>query len=789
MSEQHMNYEPEVIVKKKGGLLGKLIALLLGIIIGIIAGIGGLAGGIFYAYKKMKLNQAFNLVTNYLDPNFDYTQYINGKYGEQTVAYLVGDAKLAIDKIANGTGTLNTLNEISPYVETLIKGDPAVPESGLVYLLSTYGVTVDGDEMMKRFISKPATETELYPDKYLTDYITDAVYSMNAGDLIYSLAGTPVDGIMRAICYGVEGVDYTVNNSLSGNPIVPKEGGQAPLTINDFMQNKLDGRIDALPLDSLLDINLNDSIMTSLAYGADHRYTIVTTAKGKKVEMDQLYYILETTEDGTETLLDDMHAEFTYTKFEAQSYNDTNGYILQFTDDEGVTQTQYLVKDPNEPAHLLAHTLEEGTTPTLTPIKFKKTTVGSLDNANDLINCIYLKDAMNITGNSEKFLISLAYGVEDIDYEIKGEGENKWVEPIAPSEPRTIRDLREKGGDLINEIYLSDIVEASPDDKLVMYMLYGKEGLHYEIGTDGKPDMLQEQVAVYNNKVYNEYGDVELKATVDLTSDPIKMTMTETGKEFILQAKGTEKTTLHKDLFEDGTGKVEAQTYLVFTQTSDGLKEVEFDHTHLGDLKGKDPALFSKMKNRLTISDVLGADSGLESNKILKHLQDETIADLPDAVANLTVGQVFENDIYKTTEVTEGDGENAVKKTYFIDKNDNLLEYNDAYGKYYIKGTQTESERVLKGSWKYLLTETADNGTKTLRLDYKIAGESKDGKADGMSAMMDNMTKNIQDASLLTLVDDEIILLDSAVEEKLRKEENQLVASMTISELINTVLQ
>ena len=36
MSDQHMNYEPEVIVKKKGGLLGKLIALLLGIIIGII---------------------------------------------------------------------------------------------------------------------------------------------------------------------------------------------------------------------------------------------------------------------------------------------------------------------------------------------------------------------------------------------------------------------------------------------------------------------------------------------------------------------------------------------------------------------------------------------------------------------------------------------------------------------------------------------------------------------------------------------------------------------------------
>ncbi len=758
MSDKNLHYEPEVIVKKKGGFLGKLIALLLGIIIGIIAGIGGLAGGIYYIVTKMKINKAFELVNGYLPTQIAYTQYINGSYGEKTVYELVGDTKTAIDEVVAGTGTLNTLNAISPYVETLIKGDPAVPESGLVYLLSTYGVEVDGDEMMKRFISKPANITDSYPDKYLTDYITDKVYSMNAGDLIYSLSGNPVDGIMRAICYGVEDVDYTVNNSLTGNPIVPKEGGQAPLTINDFMENKLDGRIDALPLDSLLDIDLNDSIMTSLAYGADHRYTVVTNTAGKKeVDMGQLYYILETAEDDTKTLLDDMHAEFAYTSLTYGSYGGVNGYKLVFTDGDGAVQTQYLTADPKTPTHLLAHTLEAGTTPTLTPIEFEKTTVGSLDNANDLINCIYLKDAMNITASSEKFLISLAYGVEDIDYEIKGEGENKWVEPIAPSEPRTIRDLREKGGDLINEIYLSDIVEASNDDKLIMYMLYGKEGLHYDIGDDGKPDMRQEQVAVWNDKVYNEYGDMELKATVALTDDPITMTMTmtETGKKFILKAKDAETTTLQKELFEGATEDIEAQTYLVFTQTPDGLKEVEFDHTHLGDLKGKDPALFSKMKDRLTISDVLGADSGLESNKILKHLQDETIADLPDAVANLTVGQVFEDDIYKT----DGDGN-------FI--------------------TDGDGNRVLKGSWKYLLTETAEDGTKTLRLDYKIAGETKDGKADGMSAMMDNMTKNIQETDLITLVNDEIITLSD--EQKQELESKPDLASKTISGLIEFAL-
>ena len=783
MSKRNKDYEPEVIVQKKGGLLGKLIALILGIIIGIIAGIGGLAGGIFYAYKKMKINQAVGLVNKFLDPDFDYTQYINGKYGEQTVEILVGDAKLAIDKIANGTGTLDTLKELSPYVETLIKGDPAVPESGLVYLLSTYGVEVDGDKMMKLFISKPVNETELKPDKYLTDYITNAVYSMEVGDLIYSLSGNPVDGIMRTLCYGVENIDYTVNNSLSGNPVEPKAGGQAPLTINDFMENKLDGRIDALPLDALLEIDLTDSIMCSLAYGAEHRYTVITTPTGKKVDMDQLYYVLETAEDGTQTLFDDMHVQFNYTEFKAQSYNDTNGYTLQFTDGEGVTQTQYLVADTAHPTHLLAYRVETGTPVQITPIEFEKTTVGSLDNANDLINCIYLKDAMNITGTSEKFLISLAYGVEDIDYEIIGEGDNRTVQPIGDAEPRTIRDLREKGGDLINEIYLSDIVESSPDDKLVMYMLYGKEGLHYDIGSDNKPHMRQKQVAVYNNKVYNEYGDVELKATVDLSGETKTMTMTETGKQFVLTAKDTEPLTLHKDLFENQTEEIKAQIYLVWTENSDGNLKVEFDHTHLGDLKGKDPALFSKMKNRLTISDVLGKDSGLENNKILKHLQNETIANLPDAVASLTIGQVFENEIYKTTDVTVGEGENAVTTTYFIDKDGNILVPDSTGEKYYIQGTETESQRVLKGSWKYLLTDENEQ----VRLDYKIAGETVDGEADGMSAMMDNMTRNIQKTDLITLVNDEIITLSD--EQKLKLEAKPDLASKTISELITFALE
>ncbi len=780
MSNRNFYYEPEVIVQKKGGLLGKIIALLLGIIIGIIAGIGGVAGGIYYVVCKMKIDKTFELVNSLTGTNIDYTKFINGEYGEKTVLNLVGDTASAIDKISSGTGTLNTLNEISPYVETLIKGNGEDDQSGLVYILSSYGIKVDGDEMMTKIISKPADVTESFPDKYLVDYVTDAAFSVAVGDLIYSLSGNPVEGIMRSLCYGVEDVDYTVDTTLEGNPIKPKEGGQSPLTINDFMENKLDGRIDALPLDSLLEIDLNDSIMCSLAYGSNHRYDIVDG----KAEMKQLYYVLEQNEDGTTTLCNDMHDPFTSTVFQPFTSETFNGYLLQFENKDGEEVTQYLTPSAQNPAFLLAYSAPLAST----PIYFEKTTVGSMDNANDLVNCITLKDAMNITADSEAFLISLAYGVEDVDYKIVTDENGKTIELLNDAEPRTIGDLRQKSGDLINEIYLSDVASVSLDDPdtLVMYMLYGKEDLHWQI-RNGKVEMLQEQVAVYDGVVYGEYGDVVIGASLHLAGEQKIMTMRESGKQFVLTFKEEKAIKLRGDAVpKNATEDIYADSYFVWTLEGEAVK---FDHAHLGDLKGEHPALFSNMTQRLTMSDVLG-DDGLSDNKILKHLKDEKIADMPNAVANLTVGQVFEDDIYKTRTIVEGEGENAITVTYFVDENDRLLVYDEVEDAYFTKDTHQPSQRVLKGSWKYLLTEktTDENGvvTETVRLDYKITGKSTSEGADGMSAMMDNMTNNIQTATLMTLVQDDIISLDDAQREKL--ENNDLIKNMTISQLIDYAL-
>ena len=101
--------------------------------------------------------------------------------------------------------------------------------------------------------------------------------------------------------------------------------------------------------------------------------------------------------------------------------------------------------------------------------------------------------------------------------------------------------------------------------------------------------------------------------------------------------------------------------------------------------------------NTLTIGEVLGAE--VESNFYLKHLQTSTLGSLSTDIQNLTVVQLFADSVYD------------------------------------------ESHNV-KGTWKYLLTDPT--GT--------IAPEEY--KVTDMSALMNNMTANIQTATLRELKND-----------------------------------
>ena len=146
--EREIEREPEVIVKQKSGFLGKFLALLLGLILGLVAGAGGLVGGIYLLVAKMKIGGAVNTVNSITGLGIDYTQYIDGSYGEKTVLNLVGDAVSAVKKISSGEGTLNDLNAISPMVATLVL---MVAGRGIAQLI-TDGTIITFDDPYLNFI-------------------------------------------------------------------------------------------------------------------------------------------------------------------------------------------------------------------------------------------------------------------------------------------------------------------------------------------------------------------------------------------------------------------------------------------------------------------------------------------------------------------------------------------------------------------------------------------------------------------------------------------------------------
>lgn len=254
------------------------------------------------------------------------------------------------------------------------------------------------------------------------------------------------------------------------------------------------------------------------------------------------------------------------------------------------------------------------------------------------------------------------------------------------------------------------------DDKLIMYLLYGKENLHYQSNGDSVT-MLQRQVAVYATNVYNEYGD---ELIFDALTDN---TFVQNGVTYVI---GTES----QGTIKVGEEHSDATLYYVYEQ--DGETPVFFTHTPISDLQ-TDSALLANITSRLTIADVMD-EQALSTNKVLKYLSDSTIDGLPDAVTKLTVGQVFENDMYKTHTGEDGvlDGNGvALHKGDFLDENGNK--------------TTNPDEYVLKPTWAYMLR--GEDGK--IHTDLTVEHD--------MSVLTDNLTRNMQNASINALIRDEII--------------------------------
>ena len=230
--------------------------------------------------------------------------------------------------------------------------------------------------------------------------------------------------------------------------------------------------------------------------------------------------------------------------------------------------------------------------------------------AQDIINTIKLADVLNITDDSHPALIFLAYGSNEIT-----------------GTPRTLGEIRTMGDDLINDIPLSYIITPDMNSTIVCYLLYGKEGIHYNKVGD-KAEMLQRHIIIEGGKPYNAYGEA-------ISSSVGTLNGTSTYTE--LNGEG-DKDNVTYNL----TAGTRADGTAVYYLSKDGEK-VYFTECTLKEF-ATDSNSLTKLTARLTAGDILGDE--INSNKMLKYLADTPIDQLSTAIKDLKFAQVFAEDIY-----------------------------------------------------------------------------------------------------------------------------------------------
>ncbi len=677
-------------IVKKGGFLGKFVAFLLGFILGIGAIAGAVVGVVSYVMSNT-LSTTASLVEGFV-PGFYAMMFgadgqnnglLDEKYAKATVADLLGDSMTAVSEIQGGNGSLQALSNIFPIVGNFA--------TQLTVELDAYSIPVDHGTLMATPISG------------LKDYIMESVKETSLGDLVKGLGedGSSSD-VMNALSYGEKGVDYKFD--ANGNVVMLN--GAKKTTVNDLLsEGGMDAIINRLPLDAVMDVDLNDSVMCAIAYGSSARYT---TDQNGDVVMTQVIYTYEDKGDG-----------FKY-------YDDKNNLVEAKYEIINATKTRFIFEDgsiqyAHKDENLICKVYEDEA---LTkPVLYKKTKIGDLsEDSMTLVNNIYLKDALGVNASSHKVLISLAYGEEGIDYNYEGEGANREIVLIGNAKPRTIGDLRNRGGSLIDEIPLTDITTEDRDNGLIMYLLYGREGVHYQIdATTDKVVMLQKHIAILKtadgNKVYNEYG--ELLSDYQLNTKK-KTYVDENGNEYTY-AVGTHEGAITSLETKDGET---ASVYYLYDENGAAI----YPKTTLGDLAGSNN-LLSNLTSRITVGEVMDTET-VENNKFFKHVLDKTIDELPEAINELTLQTVYAEEIFQTDE-----------NGNFLDKDGNI--------------TTNKDEYVVEHEWWYLLhdEETCKNEhgagcNKQCIQDYKITE---------MDVLIDNMRANIEMATLYQLKADGMI--------------------------------
>lgn len=184
--------------KKREGrsFLWNIIAVCLAFFLGLLAALGGLVGGGYFALTKFSAKSILGE---------NYASLIKEDYAEKSLAEIGGEF---INDLSSGLDSLGKIGKYTPIVENML--------GSVTQQLETLGIQIDVNE----FMNVPFSEFGAYMQN-------EVLLKTELGKAL------KVDGnsssLIKAICYGQEGEDYTVDPETMA--ITPTETGRGATTI------------------------------------------------------------------------------------------------------------------------------------------------------------------------------------------------------------------------------------------------------------------------------------------------------------------------------------------------------------------------------------------------------------------------------------------------------------------------------------------------------------------------------------------------------------------------------
>ena len=390
--------KPRIIVKKKGGFVGKIVAFFMGMIIGVSALIGSIAGVSYFVLKK-PIKDIFNTVESTgVDIPGNLLDYLSADMATLTLLEVLTTVGTTAGGIVSGANTLGDLAKLSPILENSVVM--------LANKLSGFGISATKEEFLALNLTNAG------------GYLVDKIYNTPIADIV-NIAGDGIPGdnaLMCSLYYGKKGVHYTVDET--------NKAVALPLTyvLNENVFTDWDENTFEQVGDEWVYENLSLGVKTIIK-----EYQVIPANDG---ELTYSYEVYSVSGEEQTLLYQLVQDETTPTNYHAykngaiQKHKGlTIGAVIQGEDVMATVNNMALFDilsmNGNTPAALLSlagYVKDENGEPVLKEGQ-KATTLKDLKStkATDIINDMKISEVLSLGTTSDPIMLSLAYGNYTID--------------------------------------------------------------------------------------------------------------------------------------------------------------------------------------------------------------------------------------------------------------------------------------------------------------------------------------------------------------------------------------